>query len=48
VFTSFTGQGRITDEQPLFTGGVSNVDPAVWAGPHKNELPLNLEVVSFP
>ena len=21
---------------------------AVWAGPHKNELPLNLEVVSFP
>ena len=27
VFTSFTGQGRITDEQPLFTGGVSNVDP---------------------
>jgi hypothetical protein len=48
VFTSFTGQGRITDEQPLFTGGVSNVDPAEWAGPHKNELPLNLEVVSFP
>jgi murein DD-endopeptidase MepM/ murein hydrolase activator NlpD len=48
VFTSFTGQGRITDEQPLFTGGVSNVDPAVWASPHKNELPLNLEVVSFP
>jgi hypothetical protein len=48
AFTSFTGQGRIVDEQPLFTGGVSNVNPAVWAGPHKNELPLNLEVVSFP
>lgn len=48
VFTAFTGQGRITDEQPLFTGGVSNVDPAVSAGPHKNQLPLNLEVVSFP
>jgi hypothetical protein len=48
AFTSFTGQGRITDEQPLFTGGVSDVDSAVWAGPHKNELPLNLEVVSFP
>ena len=48
VFTSFTGQGRITDEQPLFTGGVSNVDPTEWSGSHKNELPLNLEVVSFP
>ena len=48
AFTSFTGQGRITDEQPLFTGGVSNVDPAALAGPHKNQLPLNLEVVSFP
>jgi hypothetical protein len=48
AFTAFTGQGRITGEQPLFTGGVSNVDPAELAGPHKNQLPLNLEVVSFP
>ena len=48
VFNSFTGVGRVTDEQPLFTGGVSNIDAAALAGPHQNQLPLNLEVISFP
>jgi hypothetical protein len=48
VFTAFTGEGRITDEKPLFSGGTVNVDKSALAGPHVNQLPLNLEVVSFP
>ncbi len=48
VFTSFEGDGLITEEAPLFTNGVVNIDKTALAGPHQNELPLNLEVVSFP
>ena len=48
VFTSFTGAGRITDEDPLFKGGKVNIDPKALSGPHKNQLPLNLEVIDFP
>jgi hypothetical protein len=48
VFTSFTGAGRLTDEGNLWKGGVSELDKAALAGPHQNQLPLNLEVVSFP
>jgi Peptidase family M23 len=48
VFTSFTGEGRATDEQPLFSGGAVTIDPNALSGPHKNELPLNLEIVGFP
>ena len=48
VFTSFAGQGVITDEQPLFSGGTVDIDKTALAGPHQNQLPLNLEVVSFP
>ena len=48
VFTSFTGAGRITDEDPLFKGGIVNIDKGALSGPHKNQLPLNLEVVDFP
>lgn len=48
VFTSFTGQGRVTDEQPLFTGGTVSIDAGALSGPHQNQLPLNLDVVSFP
>jgi murein DD-endopeptidase MepM/ murein hydrolase activator NlpD len=48
VFTSFTGQGRITDEKPLFSGGVVPIDPKALAGPRRNQLPLDLEIVSFP
>jgi hypothetical protein len=47
AFTSFQGDGVITDEAPLFTNGVVNIDKTALAGPHKNQLPLNLEVVSF-
>ena len=48
VFTSFTGEGRVTDEQPLFSGGAATIDPNALSGPHKNQLPLNLEVIGFP
>jgi hypothetical protein len=47
AFTSFTGEGRVTDEQPLFSGGAVTIDPNALSGPHKNQLPLNLEVISF-
>jgi Peptidase family M23 len=48
VFTSFTGEGRVTDEQPLFSGGAAPIDPNALSGPHKNQLPLNLQVIGFP
>jgi Peptidase family M23 len=48
VFTSFSGQGMLKDEKPLFTGGQVDVDESVLAGPHKKQLPLNDQVVSFP
>jgi murein DD-endopeptidase MepM/ murein hydrolase activator NlpD len=48
VFTSFIGQGMLKDEKPLFTGGQVDVDERALAGPHKNQLPLNDQVLSFP
>jgi hypothetical protein len=48
VFTSFTGDGRLADEQPLFTGGAVSIDQGALAGPHENEMPLYDQVVSFP
>jgi hypothetical protein len=48
AFTSFAGQGVIRDEKPLFTDGTVEIDTGALAGQHKDQLPLNLEVVSFP
>jgi Peptidase family M23 len=48
AFTAFDGEGVITQEAPLFTNGVVTIDKNALAGPHKDELPLNLEVVNFP
>ncbi|MFZ0397977.1 MAG: M23 family metallopeptidase [Methyloceanibacter sp.] len=48
VFTGFTGQGRVTDEQPLWTGSAVTIDKDALAGPHKDQLPLADQVVSFP
>jgi hypothetical protein len=48
AFTSFTGEGRLTDEQPLFTGGAVTIDKNALSGPHANEMPLYDQVVSFP
>ncbi len=48
AFTAFEGEGVVREEAPLFTDGVVNIDASALAGPHKDQLPLNLEVVSFP
>jgi murein DD-endopeptidase MepM/ murein hydrolase activator NlpD len=48
AFTSFAGEGRLTDEQPLFTGGAVTIDKDALSGPHENEMPLFDQVVSFP
>ena len=48
VFESFTGEGRVTDEDPLFKGGVVPIDKDALAGPHENELPLADQIVAFP
>ena len=48
VFANFAGQGRLTDEQPLFTGGTVTIDKDALSGPHQNQMPLADQVVSFP
>jgi hypothetical protein len=48
VFNFFTGEGRLTDEDPLFKGGVVTIDKDALAGPHENELPLADQVIAFP
>jgi hypothetical protein len=47
VFTKFTGQGVVTDENPVFKGDPAPIDSAAMAGAHQNQLPLNDQVVSF-
>jgi hypothetical protein len=48
VFNFFTGEARLTDEDPLFKGGVVTIDKDALAGPHENELPLADQVIAFP
>lgn len=48
VFTDFTGEGRIDDEDALFAGEPVSLDKGALSGTHQDELPLNLDVVSFP
>ena len=48
VFANFAGQGRLTDEQPLFTGGSVTIDRQALSGPHHDQIPLADQVVSFP
>jgi hypothetical protein len=48
VFPRFEGQGVLTDEKQLLTGGTVNIDRGGLAGAHTNQLPLNGEMVSFP
>ncbi len=52
VFTSFTGQGVVTDEAKLVspfppTAAVVPVDATRLAGPHAHQLPLNLQVLDL-
>jgi hypothetical protein len=40
VFTGFTDQGRLTDEQPLFTSGTVTIDKDALSGPHQDQISL--------
>jgi hypothetical protein len=48
VFTSFVGEGVVTNEAPLWDGGAVPIDRGVLGGPHRDELPLNDQLVAFP
>jgi hypothetical protein len=48
VFSAFTGEGRLVDEQPLFTGGSVTIDKDALSGPRTNAYPLLDQVLSFP
>lgn len=48
VFTAFSREGRVSDEQALSAGRAVTIETAGLAGTHRNQLPLNLDVVSFP
>jgi hypothetical protein len=47
-FTSFQGQGVAGSLDPMMAGKAAPIDGAALAGPHSNQLPLNLQVISFP
>ena len=48
VFSSFTTTGTITNPfADVVAGGTAQIGPA-RAGPHRNELPLNDDVITFP
>ncbi len=47
-FTAFTGVGVAENEEALETEGGTVIDRTALAGPHKDQLPLNLQVVDFP
>lgn len=51
VFTRFTGLGVMTDpdspEHPFVSGKPAQIDAKRLAGPHRDQLPLNNQVVAF-
>jgi murein DD-endopeptidase MepM/ murein hydrolase activator NlpD len=53
AFTRFTGRGVVTGEDlPLLMlhlskGEVAPIDKSAFAGPHVDQLPLNLQVIDF-
>lgn len=48
VFDRFYGEGVVRDEDALESGRPATIDAAAMAGAHRAQLPMNLEVVSFP
>ena len=50
VFESFTGAGRLAGDSDRLneTGGPADIDSGWRPGPHRAELPLDLEVIDFP
>ncbi len=47
VFTSFVGNGVVTSEPPLWDGAPAPVDRGALVGEHRNELPLNDQLITF-
>lgn len=47
-FTRFESKGVVTDEAALEAGETVTIDKGAFPGPHQDQLPLNLEVVTFP
>jgi hypothetical protein len=47
VYTRFTGQGLMTDEQALVSGEVAPIDPNTLAGHFRSRMPLGNQVVDF-
>ncbi len=47
-FTTFTGVGVAENEDALETEGGTVIDRNALAGPHQDQLPLNLQVIDFP
>ncbi len=49
AFSTFSGAGRLTgDNDGILAGGPAKIDAQWRPGPHRAELPLNLEVIDFP
>ena len=47
VFTSFTGEGRVTDLAALVAGEVTPIDRQDLAGASRGRMPLGYQVVDF-
>jgi hypothetical protein len=47
VFTSFTGEGRVTDQAALVAGEVTPIDRQDLAGAFRGRMPLGYQVVDF-
>ncbi|HXJ34380.1 MAG TPA: M23 family metallopeptidase [Candidatus Eisenbacteria bacterium] len=48
VLASFTGEGRLTNEDALWNGEPATIDRGALAGAHADQLPLDDEIVAFP
>jgi murein DD-endopeptidase MepM/ murein hydrolase activator NlpD len=47
TFDRFRGQGVTTDETPLFEGEPAVIDREALAGPHRNRLPIDGQLLGF-
>ena len=47
VFSSFTGQGLLTDNDALNDGQVASIDPGRLKGSYRDRMPLGDQVVTF-
>ena len=47
VYTRFSGQGLMTDEQALLSGQVAPIDTNTLAGRFRNRMPLGNQVIDF-